>query len=444
MRIVISPKLVEEIYSQLSKIGCLGESPASGYLRASWSIEESQAYEYFQKLGKELDLQSCFDEVGNLSIYTTSASGQYIESGSHLDTVVMGGNFDGAAGVVAGFLAISEIVKSRVDLKHGLKLRIWRGEEGGTYNLACKGSRAAIGQFPIKALENKFKGISLEQSILNSGFSVKAIQEQKALLSQSEIDSILLHVELHIEQANYLEANKIDLGIVTSIRGPSRFRIEILGQFDHSGGTPMGISYRRDANLALAHILVALDKLANTELEAGHDLVQTIGVINNDPTTNESDPRVYQNATAKISGYAYFDLDIRSNNLQFKNSYCRKVQETIEAIAKHLNTVASVTATSATEPVESLDLNAQLLMESISRKNDISCCRMPCGALHDCAYLAKLLQSSGNNVPIGMIFIPCLNGKSHCPEEFASYEAIAKGATVLAQSMLHLAKDQLL
>ena len=431
---------ISTIYSKLHQIGCLGESPDAGFLRAGWSTEEGEAISLISKLAEAEGLVSRFDSLGNLALETPEPTAKYIETGSHLDTVVLGGNYDGAAGVVAGLCAIRAILRHGGKRRHGLRLRVWRGEEGGTFTIACKGSQAAFGLLPAKVLDQQFRGKSLRQAIVDSGFNPASIERGTKTISQEEVDSVAAHIELHIEQANFLEQEGIDVGVVTSIRGPLRYRVLLEGSFDHSGGTPMGAKFRKDANLALGYVMVALDELAKEVLERGADLVQTVGVINSDPAFNEQDGRVYQNAIAKVSGFSYFVLDIRSSQTKFRHAYGERAVQTIIDTAARFGVRASCKIISNTEPLETLDANVRNASISAARSLGVSACEMPSGALHDCLYLGQQKQSSGENVPIGMLFIPCLAGRSHCPEEFTTYEAIAKGASVLAVSMAKLAE----
>src|SRR5690606_34802394 len=110
--------------------------------------------------------------------------------------------------------------------------------------------------------------------------------------------------------------------------------VTLQGAFDHSGATPMGLPYRRDANLALGHIIVRLDELVREQLSQGKDLVQTIGVINSNRERNESRPEVYYNAVPKISGYAYFSIDARSVDEVFLKGYLEQVRGLIDGTAR--------------------------------------------------------------------------------------------------------------
>ena len=241
--------------------------------------------------------------------------------GSHLDTVPKGGQYDGGAGIVAGLEAILALHEYWSSMNCDLQLVVWRGEESATFGSVCKGSRAAFGLNDPNILTKKFQGQTLEDAIARQGFDPSYIRGRKPTLSQQQIDSITAHFELHIEQASQLQTDRKRIGIVTSIRGAARYRVIIIGEAAHSGGTPMGSAFRRDANLAIAYMQVELDCLAKLRLEQGDDLVQTVGVVNIDPDFNMLDPRVYENSYTKVSPFGYFTLDIRSSQAVTLASY---------------------------------------------------------------------------------------------------------------------------
>ncbi len=289
-----------------------------------------------------------------------------------------------------------------------------------------------------KVLSNRFRGISLEEAMNSAGADPSIVRAKARTISQEELDGVRAHIELHIEQGNFLEVAGIDLGIVTSIRGAYRCKVLLKGEFDHAGATPMGADYRRDANLALAHILVAIDGSSKQVLPQGKDLVQTAGVINSNQDFNNNDPRVYQNAGPKVSGFSYFFLDVRSTNNSFLTEYSADLERLIYKVAADFRVDSEIQVIGVSEALEATDTAIQNILESASRQLQISSVRMPSGAMHDTGIIGTERQSNGNRVPVGMLFIPCKGGKSHCPEEYATFAAIAKGASVLATGMCEL------
>ena len=322
----------------------------------------------------------------------------------------------------------------------GLRLRIWRGEESAIYSSVLMGSSAAFGKFNTDSLQRVFKGATLEQAILSQGINVDYIRTHTPTISQHEIDQIHAHIELHIEQANSLERNNTRIGIVTGIRGPYRMRVTLRGEFDHSGATPMGPHYRRDANLTLGYLIVELDKLAAKAQVEGNDIVQTIGVINSDESYNQTRRDVYQNGTTKVSGFCYFTIDVRSTDLEFRSTYIDSALRTINEICLYNNVEHAVEHLGSTAPIKTLDTSLHTSLIKSCQSLGISHQLMASGATHDCAMVAQQLRSDKSPIPVGLIFIPCQDGKSHCPEEFASFEDIACGTSVLATTFYSLTR----
>lgn len=433
----IENERINSIFERLSNIGRL-QSPQRGYLRASWSDEETAAMELIKEFARSHGFQSEYDSIGNLHIRIGDIKNGVILTGSHLDTVPQGGNYDGALGVIAGLEAMTAIVESGLGLNKGIELIAWRGEESGTFDVGYKGSKAAFGILPRTALQRTFKGITLEEAIKTQGFNTSFIEEEKRIFSDNYIDSINGNIELHIEQGSVLETKGRDIGIVTSIRGPARFLVEVEGRFDHSGATPMGINYRKDANLAIAYMQVAMNELASRFNNM--DLVQTVGILNTDIQINNNEPRVYQNGLTKVSGYGYFKFDVRSRDKQFRDSYLEEIKKLIVYTAQEFRVSVNIKPLGAEDPVEHLDSGIQSLIERECRELGHMFYYLPSGAGHDAGIIAKQKRTDGTTIPTAMIFIPCRYGISHAPEEFASMESIIKGTRVLAGVMYEMAR----
>lgn len=436
--LTISPESIKSRYSVLDYIGNLGATPQDGYLRAAYSDDETRAMKVLAEAAADAGLNCKWDKIGNLTIEMPGNFSEWVETGSHLDTVPYGGNFDGLAGVVAGLEALIALKASSRRLKRGIRLRVWRGEESATFGSSSTGSKGAFGILDPAVLSNRFKGITLKEGMLSQGCDLSPVENKIATISQGEIDSIYAYIELHIEQGNLLETSGKELGIVLGVRGAARMMVTLEGAFDHSGATPMGTKYRKDVNLALGHIIVRLDELATRHIEAGMDLVQTIGVINSSPELNDLRPDVYRNAVTKVSGFAYFSHEVRSCNSDESDLFCLEAKEVILNTAKELGVSADIKDLSKTSGIPSLSKVVQAALEASSCEVGASFMEMNSGAWHDAAVVASQQRSDGSAIPTGILFIPCKDGKSHSPEEYSSPEQIAKGATVLARAMLRL------
>jgi N-carbamoyl-L-amino-acid hydrolase len=425
----------------LNHIGSLGEQPESGYLRASWSNEESAAMHYIAEVGVEHGMQVSYDKVGNLFVRTPGSHQRFVQVGSHLDTVPRGGAYDGAVGVIAGLEAIISLKSYWETLPDALQLVVWRGEESATFGAFCIGSKAAFGLNDPGILNNEFQGIPLRKAIQNQGFDPAFIHNQQPSLPTSYIDSLSAHFELHIEQAAVLEKEAKDIGIVNGLRGFRRMRILVYGQAVHSGGTPMGVQFRKDANLAIANMQVELDSLAIKYINQGEDLVQTVGIINSDHAYNCSNDSVYDNALTKVSPFGYFTLDIRSCSKALLSQYRLQVQEHIQSTASSFGVEAVIEDLPLFNPVENLDHNLRRDIEKACIDLGFSYRQMTSGGFHDVGILASQPRINGDHVPCALIFVPCRGGISHSPKEYTSPETVQKGGLVLASAMLSAAKS---
>jgi len=439
-RIDVRPARIEKLFRVLEGIGNLGQKREDGFLRASWSDEESRAMDLVRRTAEEEGMTSFHDAVGNLFVATPGDGSEIVYTGSHLDTVPMGGNYDGAAGVVCGLEAVLALKPDWPKLKKRLGVVAWRGEESACYTAVCKGSQAAFGLSDPAILGRKFRGKTLEEAIRGQGFDPGPIANRVPSLGAEGIRSIAALVELHIEQAKLLETRKKPIGVITSIRGTVRMRIEVTGEANHSGGTPMGTDYRKDANLAIAHMQVAMDERSREAIAAGKDLVQTVGLVNSDADFNKTRPELGENAITKVSPYGYFALDIRSDDEKFLFAYADAIEALIGETAVRFKVEARIQRLMSLKPVERLDAEVRGIEEAVCRELGIDYLAMPSGALHDAAVVANRTRSDGKPIPVGMLFIPCRDGISHNPAEYASPEDLARGAAVLAGTMKRLAE----
>jgi len=433
----ISPAAISRHYEALDRIGSLG--PRQGFLRAAWSDEETAAMRHIESAAKAGGLACRWDAVGNLIVETPGNFSEWIETGSHMDTVPGGGNYDGAAGVVAGLEAILAIQNSGVVLQRGLRLRAWRGEESSTFGVVSGGSRAAFGLLNPAVLSNVYSGRTLAEAIREQGGDPFVIERGEAAVSQAEAEGIAAYLEMHIEQGSVLETGGFRLGVVTGIRGSIRSWVKLSGAFDHSGATPMGRPWRRDVNLAMAYMQVRLDALANKAIEAGEDIVQTVGVVNSNRHLNDTLPGIDSNAVAKVSGAGYFSHEVRGCYSGEVRTFVDEARQVIMQTAAEFGVAAEIEEFSEVAGIARMDDGLQHLLAVQCQASEAKFTRLPSGAWHDAAVLHEVKREDGSKIPVGMLFVPCRGGISHSPEEYASLDDLALGATVLASAMLELA-----
>jgi N-carbamoyl-L-amino-acid hydrolase len=326
------------------------------------------------------------------------------------------------------------LLAERDTLQAGVDLLVWRGEEH-TYNAVYKGSASAFGCCETHILHNVYGGVTLRDAITSQGFDASYIDECRPSFAPAYVDSILGYLELHIEQGVRLERERIDLGVVTSVAGDRRFLIVLEGCFDHSGATPMGASFRSDSNLALAHIMTRLDDMARQRLAEGAQLTQTVGIVNSDPEIDRKYPAVHCNSVTKVSGMAYFTLDLMSPDDGFLDAHASEVLRAVWRIAKEFNVKAVIEQTDSAPGLLRLDDTLRHRLASAAEGLDYSTLQMPSGAGHDSVVVGLAERPSGGNIPVGMLFVPCRAGISHAPEEFVTADQVARGADVLRDVM---------
>ena len=203
----------------------------------------------------------------------------------------------------------------------------------------------------------------------------------------------------------------------------------------------MGIEFRRDCNLAMAHMLVALDSLLEDFNRCGNDLVQTIGIINSGAAIT-AHPHIEHCAVSKVGGAACFSLEIRGIDAEAVMQYMRAAEQLIEETAAGFGVSTDIETFSEQAGVSQLDTVLQQRLVDICESHDYRYMHLPSGAWHDAATVSQAQKSDGSPIPTAMIFIPCRDGISHHADEYASDEQIATGATVLAKAMQQLASAE--
>jgi hydantoinase/carbamoylase family amidase len=432
--ITISPEAIAPYLGSLAPVGRMPNG--EGYHRPGYSyLEQDAIYCLIEHTTNDSRgaINCYFDGARNACFEIRGVNSKFVECGSHLDTVPHGGNYDGVAGVICGLEALQTIRAMKRPLQRGLRLRIWRCEESTTFGIPYVGSRAAYGLLPQEALDRRAEfpkyTVPLYKAMKQWGVNLEAIQHNVPLIKAEEATAYL---ELHIEQGPILERLGKSVGLVTAIRGSRRFRIEVTGRFDHSGATPLDM--RADVNRALAHMIVNLHSLLGWVPEATEKgAVLTVGRVNSDRKTNESDPRVYQNDVTKVSGFGYFDLDVRCHDLNALVSLTDRAIECIEQTGEVFEGIATKITPTGSGTTARMDSNLIERLCDACEVLGLRCELMVSGAGHDAAVVA------GVGIPTAMIFIPCAGGRSHCPEEKASLADLAHGASVLATTLAAIA-----
>ena len=385
-----------------------------GFSRLVFGEAEWGAIEYVTGLMREAGLAVRSDAFGNVigRLEGREPGAPVVGTGSHLDTVPEGGNFDGVVGVVAGLGALMRL-KTRGRLRHPVEVMVFRGEESARFSIHTMGSKVMAGIAGVEAWRTlqDHGGTTLAQALAARGLDLERIPE--AVRRPEEFKAF---VEMHIEQGPVLEEAGIPIGVVEAIAGPVRLKISVEGTASHSGTTPMG--KRRDALVSAAQVVLAVQDEAAKRAE--RRIVGTVGVM-----------KVHPGAMNVVPGRVEMWVDIRGIDAEDVAATARAVREAAARIADREGTRIRLETLSTDTPVP-MDSDVIQTIEAACRRAGVAYRRMPSGAGHDAMNMAKL-------APAGMIFIPCRRGVSHNPDEYAAPEDILTGIDVLTETLAVLA-----
>ena len=390
--------------------------PDQPWERTAFSNLYKQGRAWLTAQMQEIGLETRLDAAANLiGILPGTGNGLgSIAVGSHSDTVPSGGRFDGVAGVMVALEIAQVLQEAGHRLRHPFEAIDFLAEEPNRYGISCVGSRAMAGQLTPEILAYA----APDGSILAEGISDMGGDPDALTAPLRRPGDTAAFLEMHIEQARVLESAGEDIGAVTGIAGIIRIAVTVSGIADHSGATPMNV--RRDALTGASEMLLAFETKAKAETRA--PMVATVGKLD-----------VAPNAANAVPGQVAFTLEIRSGDngvlTEFRDWALAEAERIAKARDLGLNT--RVIGESAPSPMNE---KVQTAILDAAQDAGFKARRMPSGAGHDAAYMARV-------APAGMAFIPCLGGRSHCPEEFATAEQVAKGAQVLLDAVLRLDQE---
>ena len=389
--------------------------PERPYTRRSFSPLFLEGRAWLAKRFADAGLAVRIDTAGNLigRLEGTDPSLGVIAVGSHSDTVPSGGRFDGIAGLATGLEVVRSLRDASVRLGHAIEIIDFLAEEPSEYGLSCVGSRGMVGALDAGMLElTEPGGDKLCEALRRVG----ADPDRLAAARRHDIKAFL---ELHIEQGIVLESQSLDVGVVTSIVGIRRIEIVFEGAADHAGTTPMTL--RHDALVAAANTVAAVRRIAEQLAATGPDyFVATVGILSVEP-----------GASNVVPGRCRLVIDARTTN----SALTRRFVEALErdsaacAAAAHVKRTPLVTLSDA--PPVACDSVLRVVLRRGAQELGLGETDLASGAGHDAAFLSRICPSA-------MIFVPCRNGKSHAPEEWADREAIARGAAVVLHAVKSL------
>jgi beta-ureidopropionase / N-carbamoyl-L-amino-acid hydrolase len=386
-----------------------------GIVRDSYGAGEQAAHDIMRAAARGLELAVSVDAIGNLfmTLPGRDRSAPRILMGSHLDSVPQGGNFDGAAGVVAGLCLLSALRRAAVTPGCDLTVMAIRAEESAWFDVAYLGSGGAFGLLDpaCLAITRSDSGQSLEATLLQQGFDPQPIRERRRLLDPARIRAYL---ELHIEQGPTLVGRGLPAAVVSGIRGCKRFRnARCTGEYGHSGA--LARPYRRDAVAATVAFLHHMEAVWLREEAAGADLVLTAGELYTDPAMH---------GPSKIAGETRFVLDLRSLSAATMETVATEARAAAARIGAEYRVHFDLGATSDSPPAVMDQRLRSRLLSLLDNPFE-----MASGAGHDAAVFCKV------GVPSAMIFVRNDKG-SHNPDEALSLADFAVGARALLELLL--------
>ena len=405
-------ELPAEKLEDIKALMALFEEPGSldggGVTRLGYGPAEDRMHEIFRDWGEANGFIAYTDAVGNSYLENdaaTAAAGEgqsAVLVGSHLDSVVRGGRYDGVAGVAAGMACLKWLREDGREFP--LRVAAFRCEESSAFGRSTLGSGLITGAID---------GDDAADFTDPEGRTLREVFAERGLdLHPQKIEGVSAYFELHIEQGKVLETLGKDVGVVEAIAGPRRFRIVIDGEADHSGATPMDM--RSDALCAAAELILAVEKIGQSE--GRFRSVATVGIIKN-----------YPNVMNVIPGWVELGVDTRGIMPGSFGRMEQRIRIAAEDIAKERGVEITIARQYEDLP---RSMAPQLMdeLEQSARSLGAQSHRMMSGAGHDALSFADL-------VPTAMLFIPCRGGISHNSNEFTSDEAICTGAMVLCDAL---------
>lgn len=399
---------------ELHELGAISAEPAPVVTRVVYTEADMRARRYVRTLCEQAGLAAREDAIGNTFVRWSGSGPDLapVATGSHIDAIPNAGLFDGCVGVLGGIEAIRALQRAGFRPRRSIDLLIFTSEEPTRFGIGCFGSRMMSGALAASAgtTLRDADGQSLDEARRSAGFSGELVNVQ---LREGYYAAF---VELHIEQGPFLEQENLDIGVVTAIAAPAALRIGIEGEGGHAGAVPM--PQRRDAFLAGAEIALAVEAAAK-----GTGVLDTVG------TTGICD--IFPRAVNSIPSRVRMEIDVRDIDGARRDGVIARIQRAADDIAAQRGVAIHQEILNADPPAQS-DANLIAFIERACELHGLTHRRMISRAYHDSLFMSML-------APVAMIFIPCRGGVSHRPDEYASPEAVAKGALALAETLAALA-----
>jgi N-carbamoyl-L-amino-acid hydrolase len=389
-----------------------GGTFADGVTRVAFTAPFVEASKWLAAEMRALGLAVRIDPAGNIfGRYAGSdPAAKPVLSGSHIDSVPNGGNFDGPLGTLAALEAIASLKDRGVKPRRSVEAVAWVSEEGVAFNDGLLGSTAATSGLSAAALSQTWQGMTLAEALRR--IEGDPTRVERPWIAPGDYSA---YVELHIEQGRRMLRDNVQIGIVEGIVAIVRYPIAVIGEANHAGTTMM--ADRRDALVAASDLVLAVNRIAQG---MRGNRVATVGMLTVKP-----------GAANVIPGEVNLTVEMRDMSSAVLERMAAQLRAECDRIA-HERKVEIRWSPTPLRDGQPCDPGIMVRLESAAAKRGLRAGRMPSGAGHDASNMAKIC-------PMGMIFVPSQAGVSHSPRELTAWEDCANGANVLLDVLLDLA-----
>jgi len=405
---------LERLVSEIEALAAFSDAEPPAVTRIVFTLTDLKARAWTKARCESAGLAVRQDAIGNIFARWVGSdpAAPVVGTGSHIDAIPNAGKYDGTVGVLGGLEAIRALQRGGFRPKHSIELLIFTSEEPTRFGIGCLGSRLLSGSL---SAENAGKLTDCE------GMSLNNARQQAGMTG--ELHQIKLpegyykaFVELHIEQGPLLERERKPLGVVERIAAPASLRVLVEGSGGHAGGVLM--PHRKDALCAAAELILAVEKAA--QMSGAIDTVATVGICD-----------VFPGAVNSIPAKVNLTVDVRDTSLPRRDGVLGALDEACREISAKRQVAIHKELLNADAPAECGSTVVAALSQACE-SHGFSFLPMTSRAYHDSLFISRV-------APVGMLFIPCRNGYSHRPDEYASPEDIGKGTLVLAETLATLA-----
>jgi len=401
----------QRLQGTLEKLSEFGRNPEGGVTRLGFSETDLAARTYITGLMRQAGLEVRIDPAGNIfGLRAGSEKLPILLFGSHIDSVLHGGNFDGDVGSMGAIEVMRALNDGGVKTRHPLEAVIWTNEEGNHFGIGTLGSGVAAGSLGTEILQTKDEqGLSLADWLRRYG-------QNPSQLTDARIPhgALAAYLELHIEQGPNLYETKVPIGVVQGIVGIKRWNCVVTGFANHAGTTPM--NRRKDALAAASKDVLAVRDVVRAE-EGSQ--VGNVGYV-----------KVAPGAINVIPGRAEFPVELRDLDAAKVDRMWEHIQQRFAEVDKAENVETRCNLLDHSEPAHA-DANLQTAIRETAKSLGLATTDLPSLAGQDAQEIARI-------APMAMIFVPSKDGISHSPKEFTSWQDVSNGTEVLYRSILLL------